>query len=113
MDTNIFKLNVFADGLYIKSTRAHTHRELIREWLCEPKGNSLRYISVFGGGVDAATLRPSYAPIYTSIHTEMHTSYITMNHHYPHWLYLVYQLYAHPLSQAVNVTRAHTHSELI
>jgi len=27
-----------------KGTRAHTHRELIPEWLWEPKGNSLEYI---------------------------------------------------------------------
>jgi len=28
-------------GLNTKGTRAHTHRELIREWLWEPKGSSL------------------------------------------------------------------------
>jgi len=27
-----------------KGTRAHTHRELIRMWLWEPKGSSLEYI---------------------------------------------------------------------
>ena len=27
-----------------KGTRAHTHRELIRTWLWEPKGSSLEYI---------------------------------------------------------------------
>jgi len=27
-----------------KGTRAHTYRELIREWLGEPKGISLEYI---------------------------------------------------------------------
>jgi len=27
-----------------KGTRAHTHRELIRQWLWEPKGSSLEYI---------------------------------------------------------------------
>jgi len=27
-----------------KGTRAHTHRELIREWLWEPKGSSLESI---------------------------------------------------------------------
>jgi len=32
------------------------HREIIREWLWEPKGSSLGYISVLGGGGDAATL---------------------------------------------------------
>ena len=30
-------------------TRAHTHRELIREWLWEPKGSSLEYVYVLGG----------------------------------------------------------------
>ena len=44
MDTYIFKLNVFTDGLYTKGIRAHTHMKLIREWLWEPKGNSLEYI---------------------------------------------------------------------
>ena len=39
-----------------KRTRAHTHRELIRTWLWEPKGSSLEYIEMLGGGVDAATL---------------------------------------------------------
>ena len=29
---------------YTKGTRAHTHRELIRKWLWEPKGSSLEYI---------------------------------------------------------------------
>ena len=36
--------NVFTDGSYTKGTQAHTHRELIRQWLWEPKGNSLEYI---------------------------------------------------------------------
>jgi len=35
-------LYMYTDGLYTKSTRAHTHRELIREWLWDPKGSSLR-----------------------------------------------------------------------
>jgi len=26
-------IRLFTDGLYTKSTRAHTHRELIRDWL--------------------------------------------------------------------------------
>ena len=39
-----------------KGTRAHTHRELIRKWLWEPKESSLEYIYMLGGGVDAATL---------------------------------------------------------
>ena len=34
----------FTDGVYTKGTRAHTQRELIREWLWEPKGSSLEYI---------------------------------------------------------------------
>jgi len=34
----------FTDGSYTKGTRAHTHRELIREWFWEPKGRSLEYI---------------------------------------------------------------------
>jgi len=34
----------FTDGVYTKETRAHTHKELIREWLWEPKGSSLEYI---------------------------------------------------------------------
>jgi len=29
----------FTDGLYTKETRAHTHRELIREWPWEPTGS--------------------------------------------------------------------------
>ena len=33
----------YADGLNTKGTRAHTHRELIREWLWEPKGSSFEY----------------------------------------------------------------------
>jgi len=35
---------ISTDGLYIKGTRAHTHRELIREWLWGPKGSSLEFI---------------------------------------------------------------------
>ena len=31
-------------GLYTKGTRARTHRELIREWLREPKESSLEHI---------------------------------------------------------------------
>jgi len=34
----------FTDGVYTKGTRAHTHRELIREWLWEPKRSSIEYI---------------------------------------------------------------------
>jgi len=30
-----------------KGTRAHTHRELIRKWLWEPKGSSLEYLARF------------------------------------------------------------------
>jgi len=33
-----------------KGVRAPTHRELIREWRWEPKGSSLEYILVLGGG---------------------------------------------------------------
>ena len=44
MDTYIFKVLVFIDGSYTKGTRAHTHKEMIREWLWEPKGSSLEYI---------------------------------------------------------------------
>jgi len=32
-----------------KGTRAHTHRELIRKWLWEPKGSSLEYVQMLGG----------------------------------------------------------------
>ena len=35
---------ISTNGVYTKGTRAHTHRELIREWLWEPKGSSLNYI---------------------------------------------------------------------
>jgi len=35
---------IFTDGSYTKGTRAHTHRELIREWIWEPKGSSLENI---------------------------------------------------------------------
>jgi len=31
------------DGSYTKE-QAHTHKELIREWLWEPTGSSLEYI---------------------------------------------------------------------
>jgi len=34
----------FIDGSYTKGTQARTQRELIREWLWEPKGSSLEYI---------------------------------------------------------------------
>jgi len=34
----------FTDSLNAKETRAHTHRELIREWLWGAKGSSLEYI---------------------------------------------------------------------
>ena len=32
---------IFTDGVDAKGTRAHTHRELIREWLWKPEGSSL------------------------------------------------------------------------
>jgi len=52
-----FLQSTTAQAVYpTKKTRAHTHRELIREWLREPKGSSLEYIEVLRGGVDAATL---------------------------------------------------------
>jgi len=34
----------YTDVFYTKGTRAHTHRELIREWLWARKGSSLEYI---------------------------------------------------------------------
>jgi len=38
-------INTYTQTVYnTKGTRAHTHRELIREWLWEPKGSSLEYI---------------------------------------------------------------------
>jgi len=42
-------ISFFTDGSYTKGTRAHTHRELIREWLGEPKGSSLEYIGLTPG----------------------------------------------------------------
>ena len=61
---------IFTDGSYIKGTRAHTRRELIREWLCEPKGSSPEYIYVRGGGSrrrdPMAALRAGPPPIHTS-----------------------------------------------
>jgi len=53
---------LFTDGSYTKGARAHTHRELIREWLWETKGSSLGYIKVLEGGVDAATLVVALSP---------------------------------------------------
>ena len=35
---------VFTDGVYSKGTRAHTHRELSREWLWGAEGRSLEYV---------------------------------------------------------------------
>jgi len=43
-NTYIFKVDVFTDGLYITSTRARTHRELVREWLWESERSALGYI---------------------------------------------------------------------
>jgi len=40
----VSQVHICTDGLYTKGTRARTHRELIREWLWEPKGSSLEYI---------------------------------------------------------------------
>ena len=41
----IYTPPLFSQMVYnTKGTRAHTHRELIREWLWEPKGSSLEYI---------------------------------------------------------------------
>jgi len=40
----------FTDSSYTKGTRAEKHRELIREWLWEPKVGSFEYIWVLGGG---------------------------------------------------------------
>ena len=40
---------VFIDGLYTKGTRAHAHRELLREWLWESNGSSLEYLGAWGG----------------------------------------------------------------
>jgi len=39
-----FYVYIHIDGLYTKGTRAHTHRELVREWLWEPKGSFLECI---------------------------------------------------------------------
>ena len=45
-----------------KGTRAHTHRELIREWLWEPKGSSLEY-----------THRHTHTSIYWFADLDMHS----------------------------------------
>jgi len=48
------------------------HRELVREWLCEPKKSSLRYIQVLGGGsVTPLYLLISIQACYT--HTYIYT----------------------------------------
>jgi len=36
--------HIYTDVLYTKGTRAHTHIELIQEWLWDPKEGSLEYI---------------------------------------------------------------------
>jgi len=66
------EVNLYAKSQTIfitKGTRAHTHRELIRKWLWEPKGSSLVYIQMLGGRVDAATLVAtlSASPVHTHI----------------------------------------------
>jgi len=38
----------FTDGSYTKGTRAHTHRELIREWLWEPREIPGIYLGALG-----------------------------------------------------------------
>jgi len=43
----------FTDDLYTKGTRAHMPRELIREWLWEPKGSSFEYIWVLRGELNS------------------------------------------------------------
>jgi len=40
---------VYTDGLYAKGTRAHTHRERIREWLWELRGTPLNISRCLGG----------------------------------------------------------------
>jgi len=51
---------LFTHGLYTEEIHVHTHRELIREWLWEPKGSCLEYIQVLwgGGGGGESTPRP-------------------------------------------------------
>jgi len=45
-----------------KGTRAHTHRELIREWLWEPKGSSLEYIAHTNTRQEQHNTRPHEEP---------------------------------------------------
>ena len=40
-------LYTFTDGYYTKSTRAHTHRELIRPWLWEPKAHTHMHVYIY------------------------------------------------------------------
>jgi len=42
--SNAWKLYINGRFIYKGDTSTHTHRELIREWLWEPKGSSLEYI---------------------------------------------------------------------
>ena len=64
-------IHAYTDGVYTKGTRAHTHREPIREWLWEPKGAPWNISRCLGGGVDAATLvaalAPARRPLFTSV----------------------------------------------
>jgi len=52
------------DGSYAKKTRAHTHKELIREWIWEPTGSSLNYIYVSTCALEAFVMsRTPSSPI--------------------------------------------------
>jgi len=53
--------------------RAYEHREVIRKCLSEPRGAPLDASGCLGGGIDAATLWPSYAPaLFTAIYYHSH-----------------------------------------
>jgi len=67
----IYVYILFTDGSYTKGTRAHTHRELTREWLWEPKGSSLEYFSYYVSlleDADDKTQMRNLSAIYTYTH---------------------------------------------
>jgi len=68
---SVIRKSCYTDGLYTKGARAHTHRELIREWLWQPKGSSLKISRCLGGSRrrdPMAALRAIHTPHAIPIH---------------------------------------------
>ena len=86
-----------------KGTRAHTHRELIRKWLWEPKGSSLEYTQYIP--VDARELCGSFSDSSLCESLYIYTLYIYKYIHIFKYIHTYIHTYTHTYTYKINTCR--------